>query len=205
MKIAKIYLTIVSITLFITAVGCNSKTYEKRQYIMDATRAYPSAEKRIADTIVVNRFTINPVFSGKPFVYQISDFEYESDYYNEFFIPPSVMITERVSKWLSESGLFQRVSESSGYGVTPNYILEGNINSLYCDFRDPSLPIAVMEIRFFVSKNNSANEPVLVFSKNYKFSFTFENGVYVNLIKAFDGCLTEILTKMEKDLTEQLL
>ncbi len=201
MRIKNLFFAIASITFIITTTGCNNKTYEKRQYILDATRAYPSAEKNIAETIVVNRFTINPVFSGKPFVYQISDFEYESDYYNEFFTPPAIMITERVNNWLSESGLFKRVLESAGYAVTPDYVLEGNINSLFCDFRDPSLPIAVMEIRFFLSENKSQNEPVLVFSKNYKYSFTFEKGVYVNLIKAFDSCLTEILIKLEKDLT----
>lgn len=205
MKTEKLFLAACSLVLFITAAGCHSKSYEKRQYVLDAKRTYPSVEKTIADTIFVNRFTINPVFGGKPFVYQISDFEYESDYYNEFFTLPAVIITERVSKWLSESGLFKRVSESTAYAVTPDYVMEGNINSLYCDFRDPSLPIAVMEIHFFLSENKSQNEPVIVFSKNYKFSFNFKNGVYVNLIKAFDSCLTEILTKMEKDLTEQLL
>ena len=49
------------------------------------------------------------------------------------------------------------------------------------------------------------NDPVLVFSKDYKFSFTFENGEYVNLIKAFDGCLSEILIKLEKDINDKLL
>ncbi|MBN2588370.1 MAG: hypothetical protein JXA96_00790 [Sedimentisphaerales bacterium] len=200
MKILKLFL----IAFFIAAAGCNSKTYEKKQYVLDTKRTYPSAETKIADTIIINRFTINPVFSSKQFTYQISDFEYESDYYNEFFIPPAVMITDKVNNWLTESGLFQRVSELTGYAATPDYILEGNVNSLYCDFRDPSLPIAVMEIHFFVSENKSMKEPVIVFSKNYKYSFTFEKGVYVNLIKAFDSCLFEILTKMEKDLTESI-
>lgn len=204
MKIAKYFLMMFFMITFITVSGCNSKTFEKRQYIMNAIRTYPPAESKIADTIVVNRFTINPVFSGKPFVYQISEFEYESDYYNEFFTPPAVMITETVRNWLSESELFQRVSESAGYAVTPDYILDGNINSVYCDFRDKSSPIAVMEIRFFLSKNKSLDEPDIVFSKNYKFSFTFENGVYVNLIKAFDSCLFEILNRMEKDVKETI-
>ena len=192
-------------TLFITVTGCNSKTYEKRQYVLDVTRRYPPSQTKIADTIVINRFTINPVFSDKPFIYKLSEFEYESDYYNEFYIPPSVMITEKVRNWFTESDLFQRVFESSSYGVTPDYILEGNINSLYWDLRDTKLPIAVMEIRFFLSKNHFTEEPDLIFSKNYKYSFIFENGIYVDLIKASDSCLFEILTKVEKDLKEILL
>ena len=200
-KIVKSLVVAVTIVIFISAAGCNQKSYQKMQYILEAKRAYPPEEKRIADSLFVNRFTINPEFDSKQFVYQISNFEYEADYYNEFYIPPAIMITQKVSNWLSESGLFQRVSESIGYSSTPDYILEGNIVSLYCDFRDPTLPMAVMEIRFFLSKNKSMEDPVLVFSKDYKFSFTFENGEYVNLIKAYDSCLTEILTKMEKDLS----
>ena len=204
MKIIKLFLTVCSIILFISAAGCKSKSYEKKQYILDAKRIYPPAQNKIAETLVVSRFTINPVFNSKRFIYQVGDFEYESDFYNEFFIPPAVMITEKVSNWLIESGLFEKVTESTGYAVAPDYIMEGNIYSLYCDFRDKSLPMAVMEIHFFLSKNESMKEPVVVFSKNYKFSFTFEKGVYVNLIKAFDSCLFEILARMEKDLTIQL-
>jgi len=204
MKFVKSLFTLYTLILIVSAAGCNSKTYEKRQYILTTIRTYPSAEEKIADTIFVNRFTINPIFSAKQFTYQVSDFEFESDYYNEFYTPPAIMITENVRNWLSESELFQRVSESTGYAASPDYILEGNIISLYCDFRDKSLPMAVMDIRFFLSDNKSSKEPVVILSKNYKYSFTFENGVYVNLIRAFDSCLFEILTKLEKDMKEKI-
>lgn len=202
-KMMQLFLKASFITILLAVPGCNQKSYEKQQYLLDVQRTSAAADTKNTNIIEVRRFTIDPAFSSKQFTYRIRDFEYKSDFYNEFFTPPAIMITEKTRNWLSESGLFQRVSESAGF-MTPSHIIEGNIIALYGDFRDISSPKAVMEIRVCLLETKSGTKSNIIFSKTYKSSAAFESGDSDNLIAAFDRCLSEILTNIEKDLKNKL-
>ena len=183
--------------------GCGLEPYEKQQYILDVQRASTASDIKNASIIEVRRFTINPAFSAKEITYRTDRFEYESDYYNEFLIPPAVMITEKVRNWLSASGLSRRVLEPGSY-VEPTHIIEGNIVALYGDYRDKSSPAAVMEIRIFLLKTKAVEAPAIVFGKTYKSTVRLESNGPEGLIAGFDKCLENILTDMESDLSDKL-
>jgi len=203
-KSIEILLIVGSIMFPIIVPGCGQKSYEKQQYILDAQRASQASDAKNPDSIIeVRGFTIDPAFSTKKLTYRTGDFEYETDFYNEFLISPAAMITGKVRNWLSESGLFQRVLDPASY-IDPYYVMEGNIVALYGDFRDKSSPKAVMEIRIFLLKTKAGAEPLIVFGKTYKSNVALESAGPESLIMAFDHCLTEILTTLEKDLKDKL-
>jgi cholesterol transport system auxiliary component len=183
--------------------GCGAKSYERQHYLLDAQRAPAIVTRDNQNIVKVRRFTIDPAFSAKGLTYRTGEFEYESDFYNEFLISPDAMVTEKVRDWLSVSGLFPRVRDPGSY-VDPTYVLEGNVTALYGDFRAKSAPKAVMEVGVFLLQMKTGTDPVTVLGKTYKSSIALESEGPGALVSALDRCLTEILTDLEEDLAERL-
>ncbi len=204
-KLIVAYFGLSLITSALIIAGCGGpKSYEKQHYILDTQRARsPIAEDR-SSIVEVRRFTVASAFSSKSLIYRTGEFKYESDFYNEFLVSPSAMITEKTRNWLSESGLFRRVL-ASGSDVDPSHVIQGDIVALYGDFRVKSAPKAVMETRIFLSETKTPSESGIVFGKTYKSVIDLESKDPGALVGAFDRCLVEILTGLEHDLAERLL
>lgn len=203
-KLIVAYFGLSLITSALIIAGCGGpKSYEKQHYILDTQRASSAAPANKSSIVEVRRFTVASAFSSKSLIYRTGEFKYESDFYNEFLVDPSAMITEKTRNWLSDSGLFARVL-SSGSDVDPSHVIQGDIIALYGDFRVKSAPKAVMEARIFLSETETKSESGIVFGKTYKSSVGLESRAPEDLVAAFDRCLVEILTNLEQDLAEKL-
>jgi len=182
--------------------GCGSRqAYNKKYYVLSATRQSQPTGAQTDLVLEVRRFTIDSAFAGKGLVYRTGQFEYESDFYSEFLVSPSAMITEKTRNWLSGSGLFKRVLDIASQ-IDPTHTMEANITALYGDLRDKASPQAKMEMRVFMLKVQAAEEPVPVFGQTYKFSADIESEGPEGLVEALDRCLTNILSSLERDLTQ---
>lgn len=183
-------------------LGCGSRqAYDKKYYVLNATRQAQPTGVETDITLEVRRFTIDSAFAGKGLVYRTGQFEYESDFYSEFLVSPSVMITEKTRNWLSGSGLFKRVLDIASQ-IDPTHTMEGNITAFYGDLRDKSSPQATMEMRVFLSKAEAGEEPVPVFGQTYESSVAIESKGPEGLVEALDRCLANILASLERDLTQ---
>lgn len=191
--------------IFLTIIpGCGRRqAYDKQYYLLSATRqSQPVASPK--DVILeVRNFTIDTAFSGKGLVYRTGELKYETDFYHEFLISPRSMITEKTRNWLAASRLSQRVLDPSSQ-IDGTHVIEGNITALYGDFRDKTSPKAVMEMRIFLLKTRAGEEPVSVFGATYKSPADVESEGPEGLVNAFDKCLAQVLTTLEKDLAEKL-
>ena len=89
--------------------GCGSRqAYDKKHYILNATRQGESRRAAMDSILDVRHFTIDSAFSGRGLVYRTGEFQYDSDFYSEFLTSPAAMITDKTRTWLAESGLFIR-------------------------------------------------------------------------------------------------
>ena len=70
----------------------------------------PTDSERV---LSVRKFHISPRFTGRGFVYRLSQYSYESDFYNEFFVPADGMLSEETCKWLARTGLFAQVVDTA--------------------------------------------------------------------------------------------
>ena len=182
--------------------GCGSRqAYNKKYYVLGAIRQVQPTGAQTDLVLEVRRFTIDSAFAGKGLVYRTGQFEYESDFYSEFLVSPSAMITEKTRNWLSGSGLFERVLDIASQ-IDPTHTLEANITARYGDLRDKSSPQAKMEIRVFLLKVQAGEEPVPVFGRTYKFSAGIESEGPEGLVEALDRCLANILSNLERDLAQ---
>jgi cholesterol transport system auxiliary component len=198
------HLFVIVLVYFVALSGCNSRqTYVKKQYVLAAMRHSESLQTEVDSILEVCRFTIDSAYSGKGLVYRLGEFEYQSDFYNEFLTSPAAMITEKTRNWLAESGLFGTVSDM-GSLVDPTHFIEGNVTALYGDFRDKSSPKATMEIRIFLLKAKTTGESTPVFERKYQATVDIVSEDPEDLVKALDKCLENILSSLEKDLIGQI-
>ncbi len=189
------------VLLFLTLTGCATleKNYpERNYYILNVSNKDQNSPPVLGTVLEVRRFEISPSFASREFVYRNGDLSYESDFYNQFFRTPASLITEEVHKWLSESGQFKYVVDSSN-NVEPNYVLEGNVSELYGDFRATNEPKAVLGIQFFLTEETSTN-PKIVFENNYRREVVLSSNSAQDLVKGWNEALGQILTALAGDL-----
>ena len=195
------------VSLFVWSVmlsGCGSRqAYNKKHYVLSATRQAQPTRAETDIVLEVRRFTVDSAFAGKGLVYRTGQFEYESDFYCEFLVTPSAMVTEKTRNWLSGSGLFKRVLDTTSQ-TDPTHTMEANITALYGDLTDKSAPQATMEMRVFLLKAQAGAEPVGVFGQTYQSSVSIESEDPEGLVEALDRCLANILSNLERDLTQAM-
>ena len=186
--------------LMILSMVLSGCAYNRRNFVLEVSRDRPQQEISKDVVLDVQSFNVDTAFSNRSLVYRKNQSEYETDFYNQFLIRPDDMITEKTRSWLSESGLFELVLEPGSH-IDASHVLEGNIITLFGDFRDKSSPKETMKIRFFLIKLSGKS---VVFAKTYETTSESNERTAESLVEAFDNCLTNILSDLEEDLQEHL-
>jgi ABC-type uncharacterized transport system auxiliary subunit len=168
---------------------------EKQRYILQAQRKTDQNEASGKLVVKVRNFHISSKFSSKSLTYRTSEFNYNTDFYNEFLTSPASNITEETIKWLGQSGVFANVAETQS-NAQSDLLLEGTVTDLYGDYRNKSRPRAVMNIWFAMLDNDRNIE----FRKSYEAIIKLDSKTPEELIKGLSSCLEKILTNLESDL-----
>jgi hypothetical protein len=189
-----------ALALALGALGCSvlRREYpERQQFVIEASRPESSDPPARGLVLGVTRFRTSPLLSGTNFVYRTGEQTYESDFYNVFWTLPSAMVANQAGKWLRESGIFSNVVDPTS--TTPRaYALEGAVDELYGDFRNPSQPAAVIGLRFALVDVRGP-EPKLLFHRDYSVSRPIPAATPKALAAGWSEALSEILTALEAD------
>lgn len=137
-------------------VGCSLSrpTPVKQTYLLQTLPPTAAKATPRPATLKVGTVQVAAPFRGKSLVYRESDLKYEADFYNEFFVAPTSMLTEGVGAWLAASGTFRDVLPAAA-NADGEFVLEGFVSDLYADYRDPGKPVAVLTARFFLLDNRT--------------------------------------------------
>jgi cholesterol transport system auxiliary component len=132
-----------------TLAGClnlNKSYPEKRSFVLDV--GTPPQETSLHSTIVlkINKLRVSPLFAGRAMVYRIADLQYESDFYDEWFIAPGALVTQQFHNWLSQSTGFQMVLSGTNH-IEPTHLLEGTVTEFYGDFRGSPRAVLGLELQ----------------------------------------------------------
>jgi len=192
---------VLSVILFNT--GClQQKAIVKETFLVQAQRDGVPASKTSDQILAVQPFSIAPAFGDMGIVLRVGDNQYESDFYNEYFVSPAEMIANQTRNWLSESGLFAQVCPPLSL-VEPTDILEGNIGKMVLDRRDIAKPQAELEISFYLLEKQKRTSTIL-FQKTYTKVKTMKSLSAQDYVTAQSQCLREILEELERDLASTL-
>lgn len=192
--------------LFLAGCASIEKSYPERNFYMFEVPSNAEKYTPVKGAILeVWRFDVSPGSEGKEFIYRISDLEYKSDFYNQFFRPPTALLTEITTRYLDGSGLFTDVISPGSQGDSTYYI-EGNVVRLYGDYR--AQPKAVMEIQFFlleyeldITESDASN---IVFGKTYTSEKPIASATAQDLMNGWNLALEEILNELLGDLSEKV-
>ena len=204
MKTNRIMILLVVVSAMGAVAGClQREAIVKDMFLLDVQRSAASAEPTSGIVLAVQPFSIAPAFQGRGFVYRTDTDQYESDYYNEYFVSPAAMISELTRNWLTGSGIFTHVL-SPVSSAEPTCLLEGHIRQMAVDSRDQASPKAVLEISFFLVERDKRNRTVLL-HESYSAVRPLQEKTAPAYIDALNGCLRQILEGLEKDLATHAL
>jgi cholesterol transport system auxiliary component len=178
-------------------VNLNKSYPEKRSFVVDVT---PEGRKGSPDSTVVlkvAKFHVSPLFIGRAMVYRTGELQYESDFYDEWFVTPGTMLTQEAQEWVSKRGRFQFVQVGTNH-VEPTHLIEGTVTEFYGDYRLASQPKAVLGLELRVVDDMQAR-PIL-FQRSYHQEVPLADRSPDALARGLTEALRSLLSDFERDL-----
>jgi cholesterol transport system auxiliary component len=153
----------------------------------------------VAGTVLeVRQFGVAPAFQGQEFVYRTDNTRYESDFYNQWFVSPSTMLTQEVQDWLINARLFEHVVTPSSY-VQATHRLGGTVTELYGDYREKDRRKAVIAVRTVLIEDSAARTTI-IFQRDYRQTVDLTDISPDGLTVAWNHGLEQVLMALEQDL-----
>ena len=181
-----------------TAFGCLNldKSYpEKRSFVLDVGAPPQGSSSTGAIVLKINKFRVSPLFAGRAMVYRIADLQYETDFYDEWFVAPGLLVTQQFQTWLSQSPGFQLVLLGTNH-VDPTHLLEGTVTEFYGDYRDS--PRAVLGLELHVLDAGNARHTA--FRRTYHQDMPLPDRSPDALARGLTEALRMVLTTVIKDI-----
>ena len=127
------------------------------------------------------------------------ELRYETDFYDEFIVPPAAMITEQTARALASARPFARIA---GPGATADaeWVLDGFVSALYADMREPGKPAAELVITFYLTSAAGGAERTPQWSREYRRHAPMRASSAVAFAEALNGAFGEICAELARDL-----
>jgi len=180
--------------------GCTALTRESpvRQTFLLEPPAPPVVAHAQPATLRVGRINVAAPFRGKTFVHRVSDLRFESDFYVEFLVTPSVMLAEQTARGLEHARPFTRVI---GPGTTGDaaWVLDGFASAIYADMRDAGKPAAELDITYYLTPAAEA-EQTPVWTREYRRHVPMRDAGAAAYAEALNKAFADIVAELARDL-----
>jgi uncharacterized lipoprotein YmbA len=168
----------------------------KQTYLLEAARVPETAAPAIDATLRVGMFPVAPPFAAKQMVYRSDTHRYDADFYNEYFVAPRDMITQRVFEWMQNARVFRTTLLASTEGPRNALTLSGLVTEMYGDLRDPQQPAAVLSIQFYVTRPTRGDDSVLL-AQQLRQAVPIEDASAAALARGLSSALSDLLAEFE--------
>jgi cholesterol transport system auxiliary component len=193
----KTYTIAALVTLVLAGCSLSRPAPVKQQYLLDPPMPAAAAKPQ-STSVRVGSVNVAVPFRGRNFVLREADLRYETDYYNEFLVPPSTMVTELTARALDSSKAFARVVPP-GYASDADFVLDGFVSALYADERDGKKVSADVAVSYYLfASGGGSGMPVWthVYQKRVPLTGATTDGYAAALNTAFG----EIFADLTRDL-----
>lgn len=184
--------------MVVSMTGCLDlkKSYpEKRAFVVDVGTPQQETSSSNAIVLKIHKFRVSPLFAGRAMVYRIADLQYESDFYDEWFVAPATLVTQQAYNWLSKSGGLQLVVFGTNH-VEPTHLLEGTVTEFYGDFR--AAPRAVFSLELHLLDALHERQPL--FRRTYHQDVPLSDRSSEALARGLTEALRAVLVDVAKDI-----
>jgi ABC-type uncharacterized transport system auxiliary subunit len=171
-------------------------------YVLAATRPGPPAVSVPTGAVLkVRAAALAPLAQSRAFLYRRTDERWESDYYNQFLVPPGPMLADLVRQWLADSGLLGRVTDVSSL-LAPTHVVEVGVTDLHADYRPGGPARAVLGLTLTLLDN--AAPPRVLLQGRYREEVPLAEPSPAGLVRAWNAALATCLDRFEKDIHESV-
>jgi cholesterol transport system auxiliary component len=172
------------------------KSYpDKRSFVLDVGAPPQETPANGAIVLKINKLRVSPLFAGRAMVYRLADLQYESDFYDEWFVAPGTLVTQQVHQWLSRSAGFETVVVGTNH-VEPTHLLEGTVTEFYGDFR--AAPRAVLGLELHLL--DLMHERQSFFRRTYHQDVPLSDQSSDALARGLTEALQAVLVDVAKDI-----
>jgi cholesterol transport system auxiliary component len=190
------------ILIALTAAGClnlNKSYPEKRLFVLDVGTPQQETPSNSAIVIKINKFRVSPLFTGRAMVYRVADLQYESDFYDEWFIAPGALVTQQFHEWLSRTGRFRFVLLGTNH-IESTHRLQGSVAEFYGDYRLAESPKAIFGIELLLF--DELNERRAIFRRTYHQEVPLVDRSPEALAGGLTQAVRLVLVDLERELAE---
>ena len=190
--------TIVALAALVL-VGCtlSRPAPVKQQYLLDPP-APAVVSKPQPTSVRVGGINVAAPFRGRNLVLREADLRYETDYYNEFLVPPATMIAELTARALERSKAFTRVVPP-GYSAEADWVLDGFVSALYADERDGKKLSADVAMSYYLFQSGGGSG-MPVWTHDYQKHVALTGASTDAYAAALNAAFGEIFTELTRDL-----
>jgi uncharacterized lipoprotein YmbA len=183
--------------IVLASCALNRPAPVKQQYLLDPPA--PAAVAKSQPTSVrVGTINVATPFRGRTFVLREADLRYETDYYNEFLVPPATMLTELTARALERSKAFARVVPA-GYSADADWVLDGFVSALYGDERDGKKVSAHVTVSYYLFQS-SGGSGMPAWTHDYEKQVPLATLTTEAYAAALNTAFAEIFAELTRDL-----
>ncbi|TVM20000.1 hypothetical protein DPQ33_01880 [Oceanidesulfovibrio indonesiensis] len=198
--------TMALLAVTLLAAGClgelSQPSPSKRYYTLNPLRdGAPLLEKPLSERIKIRRLTAAPSFSSRELVYKLEDGAFVTDYYHLFLAPPADQVSQAMTRWIRDAGLFAAVLPPSS-STDSLYVLETNIEELYADYSaKPSQTMARLHATLI---RDDGMEYSIIMDRTYSERASVEGEGAAGVVQAMEAAFAAMFAQLELDIAEQV-
>ena len=148
-------------------------------------------------TLIIKPFRAHPLLKKQKMVYSLEPFKVDYDHYNQWALPPAIMLTDMTMDFFRNSGLFQDVHTVAA-GETDAVILTGVLEH-FEDRRRMDERYALVALRFELYKMDAVTP---FWSKIIKRRADISGSETENIIRAMQKAYRESVQQLANDMID---
>jgi len=178
-------------------VNLNKSYPEKRSFALDVGSDHQPTPTAGSAVLRVSRFRVSPLFAGRAMVYRVGELQYDNDFYNEWLVSPSVLLTQQVQGWLSKSNRFRFVLTGMNH-VEPTHVLDATVTEFYGDYRSGGSPQAVLGVEIMLIDDRK--DETVLFRRSYRQEVPLTGRAPDALAAGLSQAARQVLIDFDRDL-----
>lgn len=188
-----------TLILCIGLTGCISSKYvEQKQYMLDVGKPTSGHKINKQSSLCINHVATTAPFDQLNFLYRISEYQYLTDYYNGFLVPPAEQLEATLTDYVKNSSKFTIQSNA----LSASNILRVQLSEFYADYRDNKNPKAIINMRFVLTR---PGDNKIILDKTFTQKTALQTKNTGGLLEAWNIGLQNILTNATKALNQCIM
>lgn len=169
----------------------------RQTYLIAPPAVSPVAQPQ-QGALRVGTISVAAPFRGKSFIFRVDELRYETDFYDEFLVPPASMLADQTARALAQAHPFTRIA---GPGATADaeFVLDGFASALYADLREAGKPAAELAITYYLTPT-TGGERTPIWSHEYRRHAPMRDASAAAYAEALNTAFAAIVAELARDL-----